>query len=72
MFYFIWLYVVRRTSYAGTTMNLQIVLNTSPPPPPPSKSSHPQKVLAQNKKSTKKFHPPSHLKSGVAPAKEVF
>ena len=33
MFYFIWLYVVRRTSYAGTTMNLQIVLNTSPPPP---------------------------------------
>ena len=32
MFYFIWLYVVRRTSYAGTTMNLQIVLNTSPPP----------------------------------------
>ena len=66
MFYFTWLYVVRRTSYAGTTTNLQIVLNT------PQKSSHPPKILAQNKKSKKTFHPPSHLKSGVLPAKEVF
>ena len=66
MFYFTWLYVVRRTSYAGTTTNLQIVLNT------PQKSSNPPKILAQNKKPKKTFHPPSDLKSGVTPAKEVF
>ena len=50
MFYFTWLYVVRSTSYAGTTTNRQIVLNTR------QKSSHPppqKKILAQNKKSKK-------------------
>ena len=43
MSYFIWLYVVRRTSYAHTTTKLQIVLNTPPPPapPPPKKKIKP-------------------------------
>ena len=53
MFYFIWLYVVRRTSYAGTTMNLQIVLNTSPPPPPPQNQATRKKYLPRIKNPQK-------------------
>ena len=47
MFYFTWLYLVRRTSHAGTTTNLQIVLNT------PKNQATPQKYLPRIKNPKK-------------------
>ena len=49
MSYFIWLYVVRRTSCAHTTTKLQIVLNTPLPPTKKKNQATPKKYLPRIK-----------------------
>ena len=78
---------IRRTTrpgYAGTTTNLQIVLNTpknlyltrAPPPPPKKKylPNFPTQKIPESKISNpdKSFDHPRHLKSGVSPLGNTF
>ena len=70
----VWLYFIRRTTrlgYAGTTTNLQIVLNT--PKTPYLNQATPQKILAKfsypKKSRNRKFQPQKILRS--SPSLEI-